>query len=100
MGVLVLVGLLVLVVGGLVCVVWASRGGPRWVPRVYARDLNESVGASACKCPGCCSMKPRLGFYGVVAVCAVAKGRTSSLRELWREAPRPRRRLRRFLKRE
>nr|WP_189149505.1 hypothetical protein [Streptomyces lacrimifluminis] len=24
-------GVLVLVVGGCVCVVWASRGGPRWV---------------------------------------------------------------------
>lgn len=31
MGVLVLAGLLVLVIGGCVCVVWASRGGPRWV---------------------------------------------------------------------
>ncbi|MET9346089.1 hypothetical protein [Streptomyces termitum] len=26
-----LVGVLVLAVGGCVCVVWASRGGPRWV---------------------------------------------------------------------
>lgn len=33
--VLVLVGVLLLVVGGCVCVVWASRGGPRWV-RVVA----------------------------------------------------------------
>ncbi|MBW8740350.1 hypothetical protein [Streptomyces turgidiscabies] len=31
MGILALVGILVLVVGGCVCVVWASRGGPRWV---------------------------------------------------------------------
>ncbi|WP_330289278.1 hypothetical protein [Streptomyces sp. NBC_00576] len=31
MAVLVLIGILVLVVGGCVCVVWASRGGPRWV---------------------------------------------------------------------
>ncbi|OEV08814.1 hypothetical protein AN218_24895 [Streptomyces nanshensis] len=29
--VFVLVGVLVLVVGGCVCVVWAARGGPRWV---------------------------------------------------------------------
>jgi hypothetical protein len=29
--VLVLAGVLVLVVGGCVCVVWAARGGPRWV---------------------------------------------------------------------
>jgi hypothetical protein len=29
--VLVLTGILVLVVAGCVCVVWASRGGPRWV---------------------------------------------------------------------
>ncbi|GHH24305.1 hypothetical protein ABT384_33580 [Streptomyces lanatus] len=33
--VLILVGILVLAVGGCVCVVWASRGGPRWV-RVVA----------------------------------------------------------------
>nr|WP_239148847.1 hypothetical protein [Streptomyces sp. SID12501] len=25
-----MIGILVLVVGGCVCVVWASRGGPRW----------------------------------------------------------------------
>ncbi|WP_405583255.1 hypothetical protein [Streptomyces sp. NBC_01092] len=36
MAVLVLVGVLVLVVGGCVCVVWASRGGPRWV-RIVAQ---------------------------------------------------------------
>ncbi|WP_405008917.1 hypothetical protein [Kitasatospora sp. NBC_01539] len=30
-----LLGALVLVVGGCVCVVWADRGGPRWV-RVVA----------------------------------------------------------------
>ncbi|MFD3504881.1 hypothetical protein ACFWWT_41305 [Streptomyces sp. NPDC058676] len=29
--VLVLLGVLVLVVAGCVCVVWASRGGPSWV---------------------------------------------------------------------
>jgi hypothetical protein len=46
-------------------------GGPRWVPRVYADELNT---APACRCPGCCSMRPRLGFYGVVAACAWAKG--------------------------
>ncbi|GAA3625484.1 hypothetical protein ACG5V6_01295 [Streptomyces chitinivorans] len=28
---LVLIGALALVVGGCVCVVWAERGGPRWV---------------------------------------------------------------------
>ncbi|MFF7632872.1 hypothetical protein ACFZB9_06920 [Kitasatospora sp. NPDC008050] len=28
---LVLVGVLVLAVGGCACVVWAERGGPRWV---------------------------------------------------------------------
>lgn len=37
--VLVLVGVLVLVVGGCVCVVWASRGGPRWVRGVAAVTL-------------------------------------------------------------
>lgn len=31
MEILVLIGILVLVAGGCVCVVWASRGGPRWV---------------------------------------------------------------------
>ncbi|MFF0226606.1 hypothetical protein [Streptomyces sp. NPDC004629] len=35
MVVVLLVGVLVLVVGGCVCVVWAQRGGPRWV-RVVA----------------------------------------------------------------
>ncbi|AZQ35023.1 hypothetical protein EJ357_17265 [Streptomyces cyaneochromogenes] len=37
--VLVLVGVLVLAVGGCVCVVWASRGGPRWVRGVAAVTL-------------------------------------------------------------
>ncbi|MGW3647566.1 hypothetical protein [Streptomyces sp. NPDC000878] len=32
----VLSGVLALVIGGCVCVVWAARGGPRWV-RVVAR---------------------------------------------------------------
>ncbi|MFF5184904.1 hypothetical protein ACFY30_14125 [Streptomyces sp. NPDC000345] len=36
---LALAGLLVLVVGGCVCVVWASRGGPRWVRAVAAVTL-------------------------------------------------------------
>ena len=67
-------------------------GGPRWVPRVYADELNS---APACKCPGCCSMRPRLGFYGVVAVCAVVKGRSSSLRGALADAPRRRKRRRR-----
>ncbi|MFC7262773.1 hypothetical protein [Streptomyces lutosisoli] len=35
MTVLVLLGVLALAVGGCVCVVWAQRGGPRWV-RVVA----------------------------------------------------------------
>ncbi|MFF7596264.1 hypothetical protein [Streptomyces mirabilis] len=39
MGVLVLAGLLVLVIFGCVCVVWASRGGPRWVRGVAAVTL-------------------------------------------------------------
>jgi hypothetical protein len=74
-------------------------GGPRWVPRIYADDLNQASGAPVCKCPGCCSMTPRLGFYGVVAVCAFAKGGSSSVRDLLREAPRrPRRRRRRRLR--
>ncbi|MGI5375733.1 hypothetical protein ACQEV2_16070 [Streptomyces sp. CA-251387] len=37
--VLVLVGVLGLVVGGCVCVVWASRGGPPWVRGVAAVTL-------------------------------------------------------------
>jgi hypothetical protein len=49
MGVLVLAGLLVLVVGGCVCVVWASRGGPRWVRGVATVTLvmGELLRASA-----------------------------------------------------
>ncbi|WP_345591089.1 hypothetical protein [Streptomyces marokkonensis] len=39
MAVLVLSGVLVLVVGGCVCVVWAARGGPRWVRVVSAATL-------------------------------------------------------------
>ncbi|MGW7433527.1 hypothetical protein ACWGIN_28800 [Streptomyces sp. NPDC054861] len=39
MTVLVLLGVLVLVVGGCVCVVWAERGGPRWVRAVAALTL-------------------------------------------------------------
>jgi hypothetical protein len=64
-------------------------GGPRWVDRVYADELNGA--AAACKCPGCCSMRPRLGFYGLVAACAVVKGRAPSVRALLAEAPRRRR---------
>ncbi|MER6610739.1 hypothetical protein ABT282_33810 [Streptomyces sp. NPDC000927] len=36
---LVLLGVLVLAVGGCVCVVWADRGGPRWVRAVAAVTL-------------------------------------------------------------
>ncbi|MBV6699407.1 hypothetical protein [Kitasatospora aureofaciens] len=36
---LVLLGVLVLVAGGCVCVVWAQRGGPRWVRAVAAVTL-------------------------------------------------------------
>ncbi|MGW1954208.1 hypothetical protein ACWCPI_15855 [Streptomyces sp. NPDC001920] len=46
--VLVLVGVLALVVAGCGCVVWASRGGPRWVRGVAAVTLalGEVVGSS------------------------------------------------------
>jgi hypothetical protein len=73
-------------------------GGPHWVPRVTADELNA---APACRCPGCCSMRPRLGFYGTVAVCAWAKGKSPSIRRALRAAPRRRRRgkRRRVLKR-
>ncbi|WP_318207627.1 MULTISPECIES: hypothetical protein [unclassified Streptomyces] len=37
--VLALTGVLVLAVGGCVCVVWAARGGPRWVRGVAAVTL-------------------------------------------------------------
>ncbi|WP_432191329.1 hypothetical protein [Streptomyces sp. bgisy027] len=49
MTVLVLVGVLLLVVGGCVCVVWASRGGPRWVRVVSSATLGvaQVVGALA-----------------------------------------------------
>lgn len=36
---LVLLGILALVVGGCVCVVWAERGGPRWARAVAATTL-------------------------------------------------------------
>ncbi|MDX2853438.1 hypothetical protein [Actinacidiphila glaucinigra] len=39
MFVLVLLGVLALVVGGCVCVVWAERGGPRWVRAVASATL-------------------------------------------------------------
>lgn len=39
MTVLILSGVLVLVLGGCVCVVWASRGGPRWVRAVSTATL-------------------------------------------------------------
>ena len=39
MTVLILSGVLVLVLGGCGCVVWASRGGPRWVRAVSAATL-------------------------------------------------------------
>ncbi|WP_405770778.1 hypothetical protein [Streptomyces sp. NBC_01538] len=49
MGILALVGILVLVVGGCVCVVWASRGGPRWVRGVARLTLaaGEAVRSSS-----------------------------------------------------
>jgi hypothetical protein len=37
--VLVLLGVLALTVGGCVCVVWAERGGPRWVRAVATMTL-------------------------------------------------------------
>lgn len=36
---LVLLGVLALAVGGCVCVVWAERGGPRWVRAVATVTL-------------------------------------------------------------
>ncbi|WP_406062676.1 hypothetical protein OG462_31175 [Streptomyces sp. NBC_01077] len=39
MMVLALTGVLVLAVGGCVCVVWAARGGPRWVRAIAAVTL-------------------------------------------------------------
>ncbi|MFB8235066.1 hypothetical protein ACFC58_00725 [Kitasatospora purpeofusca] len=35
----VLIGVLALVVGGCVCVVWADRGGPRWTRAVAAATV-------------------------------------------------------------
>ncbi|MDH6695640.1 hypothetical protein ACIQKE_12155 [Streptomyces griseoviridis] len=43
MGIALLVGVLALVVGGCVCVVWADRGGPRWVRVVAAMTLGVSA---------------------------------------------------------
>ncbi|MET9378138.1 hypothetical protein ABZX98_29075 [Streptomyces sp. NPDC002992] len=39
MAVLILSGVLVLAVGGCVCVVWAARGGPRWTRAVATATL-------------------------------------------------------------
>ncbi|MFB7370124.1 hypothetical protein ACFC0D_09810 [Streptomyces sp. NPDC056222] len=39
MALLILSGVLVLAVGGCVCVVWAARGGPRWVRGVATVTL-------------------------------------------------------------
>ncbi|MER5730639.1 hypothetical protein ABT084_20300 [Streptomyces sp. NPDC002138] len=36
---LVLLGILALAVGGCVCVIWAARGGPRWVRGVATVTL-------------------------------------------------------------
>jgi hypothetical protein len=49
MGLVVLLGVLVFVVFGCVCVVWAARGGPRWVRGVAAvtTGLGEVVSALA-----------------------------------------------------
>ncbi|MGW2512901.1 hypothetical protein ACWC0A_26605 [Streptomyces scopuliridis] len=49
--VLVLSGVLVLAVGGCVCVVWAARGGPRWVRGAAAATLmaGELVGRAGRK---------------------------------------------------
>ncbi|MDG9723117.1 MULTISPECIES: hypothetical protein [unclassified Streptomyces] len=52
MAVLVLSGVLVLVVGGCVCVVWAARGGPRWVRAVSAVTLAAGELARASKSSG------------------------------------------------
>ncbi|MFF3940095.1 hypothetical protein [Streptomyces phaeofaciens] len=51
MAVLVLSGVLALVVGGVVCVVWAARGGPRWtrVVSTVTLTLAEIVSAAASK---------------------------------------------------
>ncbi|MEU9288110.1 hypothetical protein AB0D57_26260 [Streptomyces sp. NPDC048275] len=39
MTIVVLLGVLLLVIGGCVCVVWAARGGPRWVRVVATATL-------------------------------------------------------------
>ncbi|KOV78966.1 MULTISPECIES: hypothetical protein [unclassified Streptomyces] len=43
-----LLGVLTLVIGGCVCVVWAERGGPRWVRIVAAltRGAGELVSSA------------------------------------------------------
>ncbi|MEU4684074.1 hypothetical protein AB0G24_13295 [Streptomyces xinghaiensis] len=46
MAVLVLSGILVLVAGGCACVVWAARGGPRWVRAVAGVTLVAAQVAS------------------------------------------------------
>ncbi|MFC9291993.1 hypothetical protein [Streptomyces sp. NPDC057052] len=51
MAVVVLLGVLALAVGGCVCVVWAARGGPRWVRVVAAvtRTAGELLSSASGK---------------------------------------------------
>ncbi|MEV7795700.1 hypothetical protein [Streptomyces sp. NPDC087512] len=54
MGLIVLSGILVLAVGGCVCVVWAARGGPPWTRGVakttlLAGELVRAAGRSGGK---------------------------------------------------
>ncbi|MEU6668303.1 hypothetical protein [Streptomyces sp. NPDC046727] len=46
-----LLGVLALVVGGCVCVVWAERGGPRWarVVAILTLALGDAVSSSGKK---------------------------------------------------
>ncbi|MEV5884548.1 hypothetical protein AB0L74_17735 [Streptomyces sp. NPDC052020] len=61
MAVLVLSGVLVLVVAACGCVVWAARGGPRWVRAVAAATLWVCELVSVANRPGRRHGGPGLG---------------------------------------
>jgi hypothetical protein len=62
-------------------------GGPHWVHAWKASQLNA---ASACGCPCCRTMRPRLGFYGGVAAMVWFKGGSTAFRDALSNAPRRR----------
>ena len=74
-----------------------SWGGPGWAPRTTNDELNE---AASCGCPSCRAASGTMAMYGFVAVAAwVRHPRRRSLRKVFGDAPRPRRRRSRWRRR-